>query len=127
MSAPRLRYPGEHVFIDDHWEHEYDAYYNHPASGAKAPRKGISTDYMICECKEPSMNDLVRLAIDRAVRDFGDKGDGLFNAAGFGLRLGQLAGIKGGIDGHVVRAILTGRPDVAPESDGAHYRRLASR
>jgi hypothetical protein len=31
--------------------------------------------------------------------------------------------VTGGIDGHVVRAVLTGRRDVEPEPDGAHYRR----
>lgn len=71
------------------------------------------------------MNDLVRLAMDRAVKAFGDKGDGLFNAAGFGLAIHRLAGVTGGMDGHVVRAVLTGRPDVKPEPDGSHYRRVA--
>lgn len=69
-------------------------------------------------------NDLVRLAIDRAVDCFGNRGDGLFNAAGFGIELMGLANLKGSVDGHLVRAILTGRDDVAIEPDGSHYRRI---
>jgi hypothetical protein len=68
--------------------------------------------------------DLVRVAIDRAVERFGDKGDGLFNAAGFSIEFAKLAGIKGVIDGYVVRAILSGRKDVAFERDDSHYRRV---
>lgn len=71
------------------------------------------------------MNDLVRLVVDRAVRRFGDKGDGLFNAAGFGIELAKAAGVSGSVDGQIVRAILTGRPDVRPDADGSHYRRIA--
>jgi hypothetical protein len=70
-------------------------------------------------------NDLVRLAIDRAVKRFGDKGDGLFSAAGFSVELIGLADLRGSVDGHLVRVILTGRADVSPEPDGAHYRRVA--
>ena len=50
----------EHVLIDGRWEHAYDAYLNHPASGAKAKRRGESTDYILCNCTdEQSM--LIRL------------------------------------------------------------------
>ena len=70
-------------------------------------------------------NDLIRLAIDRAVDDFGNRSDGLFNAAGFGINLMGIANLTGTIDGHLVRVILTGREDVAVEPDGAHYRRIA--
>lgn len=69
------------------------------------------------------MNDLVALAIDRAVDRFGGT-DGIFNAAGFGIALMQLAGLKGVIDGHLARAILTGRTDVAVLAGGAHFRRV---
>lgn len=70
------------------------------------------------------MNDLIRLAMERAVQRFGDKGDGLFNAAGFGAAFAELAGTSGSVDGLHVRAMLTGRPDVQPLKGGAHYRLL---
>lgn len=68
--------------------------------------------------------DVVKTAIDRAVERFGDRGDGLFNAAGFGVALMELAGLKGVIDGTLVRAILSGRADVAMELDASHFRRI---
>lgn len=40
----------EHIEVDGHWEHLYDAYLNHQASGAKAPRRGESMDMMPCRC-----------------------------------------------------------------------------
>lgn len=67
-------------------------------------------------------NDLVGLAMDRAVKSFG--GDGIFNAAGFSNELMRLANLKGSIDGHLVRAILTGRADVMVLHGGAHYQRI---
>ena len=57
-------------------------------------------------------NDLVRLAMERAVGAFGGGGDNVFNGAGFSLEMMRLAGLDGVIDGHLVRAILTGRDDV---------------
>ena len=66
----------------------------------------------------------MRLAIDRAVVQFGGQADGLFHAAGFGIELMKLADLKGVVDGHLVRVILAGRPDVQPEKDGSHYRRI---
>ena len=42
----------EHALIDGRWEHAYDAYLNHPASGAKAKRRGESTDYILCNCTD---------------------------------------------------------------------------
>ena len=42
----------EHVLIDGRREHAYDAYLNHPASGAKAKRRGESTDTILCNCTD---------------------------------------------------------------------------
>lgn len=70
------------------------------------------------------MNDVVALAMDRAVQSFGNRGDGAFNAAGFGQALMQIAGLNGVVDGLLVRAILTGRPDVEVLKGGAHFRRV---
>lgn len=66
-----------------------------------------------------AMNDLTHLAMERAAGRFGGD-DGVFNAAGFGLAFNGLAGVKGGLDGLVVRAMLTGRPDVRVLK-GGHY------
>lgn len=56
---------------------------------------------------------------ERAAGRFGGD-DGVFNAAGFGLAFNGLAGVKGGLDGLVVRAMLTGRSDVTVLK-GGHY------
>lgn len=66
-------------------------------------------------------NDLIRLAAERAAKAFGG-GDGTFNGAGFSNEFAAIAGIRGAIDGHAVRAMLTGRADVRILKDGAHYR-----
>lgn len=66
-------------------------------------------------------NDMIRLAMRRAARRFGGS-DGVFNAAGFGLTLAGMAGLRGGVDGDLVAAILCGRSDVEPLRGGAHYR-----
>lgn len=42
----------EHVLIDGRWEHAYDAYLNHQASGARAKRRGESTDWILCNCTD---------------------------------------------------------------------------
>lgn len=42
----------EHELIDGRWEHAYDAYLNHPASGARAPKRGVSTDFILCNCTD---------------------------------------------------------------------------
>ena len=68
------------------------------------------------------MNDMIRLAVDRACEDFGDPE--LFNAAGFACAIKDLSRTKGVLDGRVVRVLLTGRSDVMPETDGSHYRRI---
>ena len=68
-------------------------------------------------------NDAVSLAMIHAVRSFGGKGrDGLFNVCGFSEALMRIAGAHGFIGPDVVRAILCGRADVIPQSDGAHYK-----
>lgn len=67
------------------------------------------------------MNDLIRLAMERAVGRFGDRGDGLFNSAGFSQEFAKLAGVRGMLDGLEVRAMLTGRQDVEPLAGGAHW------
>lgn len=73
------------------------------------------------------MNDLIHLAAERAVQLFGDKGDGIFNGAGFSKAFTRLADVNGPIDGRVVRAILTGRPDIELLYGGSHYRLLKAR
>jgi len=50
--------------------------------------------------------------------------DGTFNAAGFSLAFCRLAGVLGAMDGKVVRAILSGRPDCVLLPGGAHFRLL---
>ena len=71
-------------------------------------------------------NDLVGVAIDRAVMWFGDQGDGLFNAAGFEAELHALADVDGRTDERVVHGILASRPDVERLPGGNPYRRLSS-
>jgi hypothetical protein len=73
------------------------------------------------------VNDLIRLAAERAVRLFGDKGDGLFNGACFSDALCGLADVNGPVDGRIVRAILTGRRDIRVLKGGSHYRLMAAR
>jgi len=65
------------------------------------------------------MNDCVRLAVEEAVRSYGDSG--IFNAAGFSNALMRLAGLKGEADGRLCRVILSGRTDVQVLS-GSHFR-----
>jgi hypothetical protein len=66
------------------------------------------------------MNDVIRMAIDRACVSMGGN-DGLFSAAGFANAILEIARSSGTIDGKVIRVILTGRPDVMPAKDGSHY------
>jgi len=71
------------------------------------------------------MNDMVRLAMERAVRAYGDKGDGLFNSASFSIALTKMAGLESStVDGHLVRVILAGRSDVQPVGARGDYYRL---
>lgn len=66
------------------------------------------------------MNDVIRLAMERAAARFGGA-DGMFNGAGFSSALMRLANLSGVIDGQLVRTMLTGRSDVIPLG-GGHYR-----
>jgi hypothetical protein len=67
------------------------------------------------------MNDTVALAARQAAEAFG-KGDGTFNAAGFGHALKRIADLDGGIDGKLVSAILSGRRDIEVLAGGSHFR-----
>ncbi|WP_438028967.1 hypothetical protein [Sorangium sp. So ce233] len=75
---------------------------------------------------EPNANgrELVRVAMERAVAMFGDRGDGAFSGACFSAAFCELTGLVGPVDGHVVRGMLTGRSDVRIESDRSQYRLL---
>lgn len=66
------------------------------------------------------MNDLIRLACERACESF-EHGGNIFNAAGFSTQMRTLSGCQTLLDGQMVRTILTGRPDVRVLSGGCHY------
>ena len=66
------------------------------------------------------MNDLIYWICEEATKRFGGNDD-LFNAAGFSQELCKIAGVRGEIDGRIVRALLTGRPDIMP-LQGGHYK-----
>jgi len=66
------------------------------------------------------MNDLIHLAMRRAVERFGAK-NGLFNGANFSAAFCELAGVANSLDGKVVEAMLCGRADVIQLHGGAHY------
>ena len=73
-------------------------------------------------------NDLIRLAMERAVRVYDHRGGKkIFNAAGFAGEFAKLAGVSTRVDGLIVRAMLTGRSDVVPLAGGAHYHLRASK
>lgn len=67
--------------------------------------------------------NMVRTAMEDAVKKFGGN-DNIFNSAGFGSSLMRLANLRGGLDGNLVEAILSGRNDVQQLQGGAHYRLL---
>lgn len=74
----------------------------------------------------PRSPDYVRLAMEKAAEDWGDSGrSGRFVASAFGRRLQELAGLSlpAVLDGKLVKAILSGRLDVAEEG-GGYYRIL---
>lgn len=66
--------------------------------------------------------DVIGQAMKLAAERFGGV-DGMFNAAGFSNTLGFLTGINGGVDGKLVKAILSGRTD-CEHLPGSHYRWL---
>jgi hypothetical protein len=63
------------------------------------------------------MNDLIRLAAERAALDFGAN-DGTFCAAGFSSEFLKFSPTVTPIDGDVVRVMLAGRPDIEPLTEG---------
>lgn len=66
--------------------------------------------------------DLILIAAEQAAEAFGG-GDGTFNAAGFSNCMMKLVNLRGTIDGNLVRAILSGRPDIEFLAPGdSHYR-----
>lgn len=68
------------------------------------------------------MNDLIHRAMYLSCQSFGERGDNIFTAAWLSIHLGRMAGLSGAtLDGHMVAAILCGRPDVEP-LDSCHYR-----
>jgi NAD(P)-dependent dehydrogenase (short-subunit alcohol dehydrogenase family) len=71
------------------------------------------------------MNDVIRLAAERAVESFGGS-DGVFNAAGFSQAFIAMSPTSEQIDGYVVRLMLAGRSDVEPLKGGAHFRLVPS-
>ena len=70
-----------------------------------------------------NQNDLIHLAMQRAVELFGGSDD-IFNAACFSQSLRKLAGLGEMIDGQLVTVILCGRTDVIPLAGGSHFRFL---
>lgn len=69
------------------------------------------------------MNDLIELAIDRAIEKFAGS-DQTFNAACLSLSLREISCVDQLLDGKIVRAILTGRSNIKV-LPGDHYRRVA--
>ena len=67
------------------------------------------------------MNDMLRYAMEKAVRLFGDKGDNIFTSACLSEAITKLAGVNGVIDGHIIRCLMVGRPDVEILDD-CHFR-----
>lgn len=71
------------------------------------------------------MNDMVHYMALRAVDRFGDEGEkNVFNGACFSQAMIDITGVKVTTDGRVVRALLTGRPDIEIMSGGSHYKLL---
>lgn len=71
------------------------------------------------------MSDFIgREVIPAAVKRYGGE-DCIFNAANFGLALMEKIGLRGSLDGLIVKAILEGRPDVVMMG-GSYYRQVPS-
>lgn len=69
------------------------------------------------------MNDMLRYAMEKAVTLFGNQGDDIFTSACLSEAITKLAGVQGVIDGHIVRCLMVGRPDVEI-LDTCHFRLL---
>lgn len=69
------------------------------------------------------MNDTLRLAMEQAAEDFEHNGQ-IFNAAGLSDAIVKMAGLtcSAGIDGRIIRVIVSGRRDVVLLKGGSHYR-----
>lgn len=74
------------------------------------------------EALEP--RDLVAYVMQRAAAKFGPGNGRDFNAATFSIAWSEVTGLRGGLDGLAVAAMLHGRRDVQrlPPYTGAHYR-----
>lgn len=97
---------------------------NEPSTGVQdALRELIER----CSPKGASKQDVVWLAMHQAVDAYGGDNTGVFNAAGFSLCLMRIAGLRGVIDGILVRAILGGRTDVEADGESGYYKLLGER
>ena len=67
------------------------------------------------------MSDLIHWVMIRAHRRYGGTSDGMFNAANFSHAWQDVTGLKSGLDGEAVAAMLHGRNDVVRFKGGAHY------
>ena len=65
------------------------------------------------------MKDLVSYVCRRAARSFGGS-DGMFNAANFSGAWREVTGLRSGLDGYAVEAMLHGRADVI-RVGSSHY------
>ena len=69
------------------------------------------------------MNDMLNFAMERACRIYGDENDGgVFTLSTLSEAICKIAGIKGVIDGDILRVILIGRDDIERLKGGCHYR-----
>lgn len=68
------------------------------------------------------MNDLIRFVCEQAIRRFGGRSDGIFNAACFAATWARVTGTSGMLDGLHVRGMLTGRPDIEILPGNSHFR-----
>lgn len=66
------------------------------------------------------MNDLTAWIMVRARDMYGDKQ--LFNAANFSHAWKEITGLKSGLDGRAVAAMLHGRTDVEAMPGGSYYK-----
>lgn len=83
----------------------------------EAERKGA-----VCVYRTAMPNDLIRLAAERAVENYGAN-DGTFNAAGYSQELVKFSPTTEQVDGFIVQVMLAGRIDIQPLHSN-HYRLL---